>query len=113
MKRVTGIGGIFFQSESPAHLYQWYEKHLGIKREPHGQGATFQWKDAVSEGGPEGQTVWAVFHQATKYFDPRPVRFMVNFRVDDMIALLQAQREEGIKIEGEQKENYGHFAWIM
>jgi len=25
MKRVTGIGGIFFKSESPPQLYDWYE----------------------------------------------------------------------------------------
>jgi hypothetical protein len=37
MKRVTGIGGIFFKSENPQPLYLWYEKHLGIQREPHGQ----------------------------------------------------------------------------
>jgi hypothetical protein len=30
MKRVTGIGGIFFKRESPPQLYDWYEKHLGI-----------------------------------------------------------------------------------
>ncbi len=25
MKRVTGIGGIFFKSEDPDKLYQWHE----------------------------------------------------------------------------------------
>ena len=53
MKRVTGIGGIFFQSESPEPLYQWYEKHLGIKREPHGQGATFEWRELQAPDGSE------------------------------------------------------------
>jgi len=53
MKRVTGIGGIFFQSGSPEHLYDWYEKHLGIKREPHGQGATFEWRELQSPDGSE------------------------------------------------------------
>jgi hypothetical protein len=51
MKRMTGIGGIFFQSESPEHLYDWYEKHLGIKREPHGQGATFEWRGLQTPDG--------------------------------------------------------------
>src|SRR4030088_2527443 len=45
MKRVTGIGGIFFKSDNPEELYQWYEKHLGIKREAHGQGAMFPWQE--------------------------------------------------------------------
>jgi hypothetical protein len=53
MKRVTGIGGIFFQSESPAHLYDWYEKHLGIKREPHGQGSAFEWRELRAPDGSE------------------------------------------------------------
>ena len=34
MKRVTGIGGIFFKSDDPKSLYAWYEKHLGIKPMP-------------------------------------------------------------------------------
>ncbi len=32
MKRVTGIGGIFFKSEDPDKLYQWHQTHLGIRR---------------------------------------------------------------------------------
>lgn len=113
MKRVTGIGGVFFKAKDPEKLYQWYEKHLGIKREPHGQGANLLWKDAVSEGGPEGSTVWAIFPDSTKYFNPSTANFMVNYRVDNMAALLAVLREEGIKIEGEQNESYGRFAWIM
>jgi hypothetical protein len=31
MKRVTGIGGIFFKSDDPKNLYACYEKHLGIE----------------------------------------------------------------------------------
>ena len=53
MKRVTGIGGIFFQSDSPAQLYEWYEKHLGIKRDAHGQGASFEWRELQA---PDGST---------------------------------------------------------
>jgi len=60
MKRVTGIGGIFFKSENPEQLYEWYEKHLGIRREAHGQGASFEWRESKaadgSEPGPEAQT---------------------------------------------------------
>jgi hypothetical protein len=43
MKRVTGIGGIFFKSENQEQLYQWYEKHLGVIRIPEGTGAAFEW----------------------------------------------------------------------
>jgi hypothetical protein len=33
MKRVTGLGGIFFKAENPEKLYAWYEKHLGLQRQ--------------------------------------------------------------------------------
>jgi hypothetical protein len=47
MKRVTGIGGIFFKSEDPDKLYQWYETHLGIRRSPDGTGAAFEWREVT------------------------------------------------------------------
>ena len=30
MKRVTGIGGIFFSAKDPKELGAWYKTHLGI-----------------------------------------------------------------------------------
>jgi hypothetical protein len=44
MKRVTGIGGIFFKSENTERLYQWYEKHRGVTRGADGSGAAFEWR---------------------------------------------------------------------
>ena len=113
MKRVTGIGGIFFKSDDPERLYQWYEKHLGIVREPHGQGATFHWREA---GNPEDDavTAWAIFPSKTKYFDPSRAGHMVNYRVDDMDSLLAALKAEGVEIDPHREEaDYGRFAWIM
>ncbi|MCU1284537.1 MAG: glyoxalase [Acidobacteriales bacterium] len=110
MKRVTGIGGIFFKSENKDKLYDWYEKHLGIARMP-GNGAMFQWKDA--ETGADGYTLWSLFPKETKYLDPSRAGFMVNYRVDDMDALLVALKEEGIEIAKSEDSEYGRFAWIM
>jgi catechol 2,3-dioxygenase-like lactoylglutathione lyase family enzyme len=31
MKKVTGIGGIFFKCENVQATKEWYEKHLGIE----------------------------------------------------------------------------------
>ena len=87
MKRVTGIGGVFFKSDDAEKLYQWYEKHLGIVREPHGQGASFHWRDA-EEPQKTGMTTWAIFPRASKYFDPSRAGHMINYRVDDLDALL-------------------------
>src|SRR5690242_14287760 len=96
MKRVTGIGGVFFKADDPEKLYQWYEKHLGIKREAHGQGASF-----VSAGNSEQPevTAWAIFPRSSKYFDPSKAGFMLNYRVDDLDALLSALKEEGVEID--------------
>ncbi len=112
MKRVTGIGGIFFQAENPASLYEWYDKHLGIKCEPHGQGAMLHWRE---DENPErrGMTVWALFEKNSKYFEPSRAPFMLNYRVDDLDALLEALRAEGVEIDPKRENyDYGRFAWI-
>ena len=39
MKRVVGLGGIFFKAKDPKALYEWYRKHLGIEFATDGAGA--------------------------------------------------------------------------
>jgi predicted enzyme related to lactoylglutathione lyase len=121
MKRVTGIGGIFFKSQSPERLYQWYETHLGIRRSPDGSGAVFEWREAApqdgdsakNEGGTKGMTVWSIFPHDTKYLEPSTSSFMINYRVDDLDALLAALKEEGVQVAHREDYDYGRFAWIM
>jgi catechol 2,3-dioxygenase-like lactoylglutathione lyase family enzyme len=117
MKRVTGIGGIFFKSENPAQLYDWYEKHLGIQRDPHGQGASFPWRELHGADGteprPEGLTAWSIFPATTKYFGASKASFMVNYRVDNLDALLEDLKKSGIEIDPRREDyDYGRFAWI-
>jgi predicted enzyme related to lactoylglutathione lyase len=113
MKRVTGIGGIFFKAQDQEKLYQWYEKHLGIQREPGSQTAALHWREADDPQRP-GMTVWALFEKETKYFDPSRAPFMINYRVDDLDALLEALRAEGVEIDPKREDyDYGRFAWIM
>jgi predicted enzyme related to lactoylglutathione lyase len=110
-KRVTGLGGIFFKADDPQKLYQWYEQHLGIKSESH--GAMFQWRDQ-DDPSQEGMTIWAMFPRNTGYFKPSDAPFMLNYRVDDLDALLEALRSEGVTIDPKQENHeYGRFAWIM
>jgi predicted enzyme related to lactoylglutathione lyase len=112
VKRVTGIGGIFFKSSNPEKLYQWYEKHLGIHG-PDGTGATFECRDA-EDAQKKGMTVWSIFPQPTKYFDPSRSSFMINYRVDDLDALLEVLKQEGVEIDPKREDyDYGRFAWIM
>ena len=117
MKRVTGIGGIFFKSENPEQLYDWYEKHLGIRREPHGQGAAFHWREPQAadgtEPGPQALTAWCIFPQTTKYFGASKACFMVNYRVDNLDTLLEELKGAGIEIDPHREDyDYGRFAWI-
>jgi predicted enzyme related to lactoylglutathione lyase len=112
MKRVTGIGGIFFKSDSPDQLYQWYEKHLGITRAADGSGAVFEWRDA-QQSDKTGMTVWSIFPADTKYLGSSPSPFMINYIVDDLDALLKMLQEEGVEIDPHREDyEYGRFAWI-
>jgi predicted enzyme related to lactoylglutathione lyase len=112
MKRVTGIGGIFFKSDNSEKLYQWYERHLGIKGKPE-CGAMFQWREA-DDSNKEGMTVWSIFPAGTKYFEPSRSSFMLNYRVEDLDGLLKVLAEEGVEIDPKRENHeYGRFAWIM
>jgi catechol 2,3-dioxygenase-like lactoylglutathione lyase family enzyme len=112
MKRVTGIGGIFFKASDPERLYAWYEKHLGLKGNP-GEGIVFHWPDP-EERGKSGTTVFAIFPRDTAYFQPGRGDFMINFRVNDLDGLLADLRANGVEVDP-RRENYeyGRFAWIM
>jgi predicted enzyme related to lactoylglutathione lyase len=112
MKRVTGIGGIFFKSRDPAALAEWYRTHLGLDVQPWG-GVVFEWAGADSAGS-SGQTTWSPFKADTDYFAPSTAPFMVNFRVADLHGLLAALRTEGCEVVGEpQDSEYGKFGWVM
>jgi len=109
MKRVTGIGGIFFKARDPAALGAWYKKHLGIDVQPWG-GAAFDWVDA--DGKPTGgTTAWSLSRMdSDQYATP----FMINYRVADLDGLLAALREEGCNVVGDSQDSeYGKFGWVM
>ena len=112
MKRVTGIGGVFFKSKDPKALGEWYRRHLGLEVEGWG-GVAFRWVTPDNPGGT-GTTVWSPFNEDTRYFGPGPARFMVNFRVDDLPALLAALRAEGCEVDTRVEESeYGKFGWVQ
>jgi catechol 2,3-dioxygenase-like lactoylglutathione lyase family enzyme len=117
MRRVTGIGGIFFKSENAQQLYDWYERHLGIQREPNGCGAAFRWRELQAtdgtEPGLEACTTWSIFPHTTKYFGASKAGFMVNYRVDNLDALLEDLKKSGVEIDPHREDyDYGRFAWI-
>ena len=112
MKRVTGIGGIFFKAKDPVALRAWYQKHLGIDVLEWG-GAVFTWTD--SSGNPTaGTTIWSIGEASGDHFAPSRSTFMVNYRVENLAGLLQALREEGCNVlEKTDDSEFGKFGWVM
>lgn len=112
MKRVTGIGGIFFHAKDPGTLRAWYKKHLGIDVQDWG-GTAFSWSD--DEGNPiTGTTVWSIGGADGEGFGPAKSPFMINYRVDDLAALLQALRDEGCNVLDKTDESdFGKFGWVV
>ncbi|HEX6276420.1 MAG TPA: VOC family protein [Polyangiaceae bacterium] len=112
MKRVTGIGGIFFRAKDPVMLRAWYTKHLGIEVQAWG-GAAFTWADDA--GNPtKGTTVWSVNGSENDSFAPSKASFMVNYRVADLALLLKTLREEGCDVlEKTDASELGKFGWVM
>ena len=112
MAKVTGIGGVFFLSNHDHQaLSAWYQQHLGIPLEPWG-GAAFKWPDDVAED--KGATAWNVADKDSKWFQPSTARFMINYRVDDLVALVAQLKSAGIElIKGPESHENGKFAWLL
>lgn len=109
MARVTGIGGIFLRARDPHALGAWYKRHLGV---PYTDGfAKFR---LTEDPDPTAQTIWAPFEFDTTYFGSDKQQAMVNFRVDDLDALLSDLVAGGVEIVSERSEEAaGRFAWIV
>jgi lactoylglutathione lyase len=111
MKKVTGIGGIFFKCADPKEMNEWYEKHLGIPVTD--WGAMFQWRE-LDNPEKEGYTVWSPFPADTTYFDPSKKDFMINYRVEHIEALVEELKNAGVKILDEITDSeYGKFVHIL
>ncbi len=109
MGKVTGIGGVFLRSRDPKALAQWYSKTLGVTLSDFG-GATFMWKDGDPDGS--GMTVWSAFPLDTEYFGEGQQAAMINYRVDDLDAVLARLEAAGAWIDPKRDDQeYGRFAW--
>lgn len=109
LKKVTGIGGFFFKAKDSNKLVDWYHKHLGLKTDQY--GSTFWWKD---KEGNDCSTQWSPFAEDTTYFLPSEKQFMQNFRVENLLLLLDELKNEGVTIVGDvETYDYGKFAWIL
>jgi predicted enzyme related to lactoylglutathione lyase len=111
MKRVTGIGGVFLRCKNPEATKAWYKKHLGINAGPY--GATFRWRDGEKDG-QSGHSAWTVYAEGNGYFGAGARGCMINYRVDDLEALLAVLRDEGVQLDGDMETyDYGKFGWVI
>ena len=107
--RVTGIGGFFFRAKHPDKLAKWYDSMLGVQLAP----TTYDespWRTA------SGTTVFKPFNENTTYFGNSQSEWMINFRVDNMDAIVGRLTSAGYPVEyegnGEAFPN-GKFAQLL
>jgi predicted enzyme related to lactoylglutathione lyase len=104
--KAVGFGGIFLKAQDPEKLSAWYAQHLGVPSQDGG---------SLAFDGPEstGMTVFAHFPADTRYFGEGAQQAMVNFRVDDLDALLEQLAAAEVRIDPKRDDYpYGRFAWI-
>lgn len=109
--RVTGIGGIFFFSEDPEKIKEWYRDNLGM--EVNEWGSSIEFRNALQ---PEeiNYLQWSPFEKGSDYFAPSRKEFMINYRVEHLEELLVKLRQNGVTILDEvEKYEYGKFVHIM
>ncbi len=111
VKRVTGIGGIFFKCKDPKKMREWYKNHLGFSTNDY--GAVFEWYQGA-DSTKKGFTQWSPFKETTKYFEPSVKEFMINYRVENLVELVEQLKKEGVSVvDTIESVEYGKFVHIM
>lgn len=111
MKRVTGIGGIFFKCKDPKNMREWYSTHLGLNTNQY--GAVLEWYQGA-DSTKKGFSQWSAFNEKTKYFEPSGKDFMINYRVANLESLVKQLKIEGVTVlDSIETYDYGKFAHIM
>lgn len=112
MKRVTGIGGIFFKCQDPEKMKEWYKTHLGFDTTQY--GTMFEWQQPA-DPEKKGYTLWTPFSEKTKYFEPSTKEFMINYRVENLESLVEELKKEGVTIldKIETFDEFGKFVHIL
>ncbi|MBM2815838.1 MAG: hypothetical protein HW421_2600 [Ignavibacteria bacterium] len=111
MKRVTGVGGIFFKCKDSDSIKEWYKTHLGLDTDEY--GTNFEWYQG-SDSTKKGFTQWSPFNEKTTYFEPSVKDFMFNYRVENLVELVEQLKIEGVTILDEiENFEYGKFIHIL
>lgn len=111
MKKVSGIGGVFFKCKDPDKLKEWYRTHLGLDTDKY--GTNFEWRQGA-DSTRKGFTQWSPFSATTKYFEPSTKDFMINYRVENLKELVEQLKKDGVVITDTiESVEYGKFVHIM
>lgn len=111
MKKVTGIGGIFFKSENPDKTKKWYHDNLGLVIDAY--GSSFEFRNAINSD-EINYLQWSPFEKNTKYFEPSKKDFMINYRVDNIELLVDELKKNGVTIcDAIEAFDYGKFVHIL
>lgn len=111
MKKVTGIGGVFFKCKDPKVINEWYKTKLGFNTTPY--GTSFEWRHD-DDSTKKGTTQWNPFPENTKYFEPSTKEFMINYRVENLEALVEELKKENVTVVDKiETYDYGKFVHIL
>ena len=111
MKKVTGIGGIFFKCKDPNQMKDWYKTNLGLDTDQY--GTNFEWRHG-EDSSKKGFTQWSPFSESTKYFEPSTKEFMINYRVENLELLVEELVKNGVTITDKiESFEYGKFVHIL
>jgi len=111
LKKVTGIGGIFFKCKDPKKIREWYGRHLGLNVNQY--GAVFEWYQGA-DSTRKGFSQWSPFKETTKYFEPSSKDFMINYRVENLTALVEEFKKNDVTVlDTIETYDYGKFVHIL
>ena len=111
MKKVTGIGGIFFKCKDPEKVKEWYNTHLGLNTDDY--GANFEWRQD-DDPSKKGSTQWSLFPDTTSYIEPSVKDFMINYRVENLESLVAELKQQGVTLLDDiEVYEYGKFVHLM
>lgn len=111
VRKVTGIGGIFFKCKDPGKVREWYKTNLGLNTNEY--GAVFEWRQGA-DTTKKGFTQWSPFKETTKYFEPSTKDFMINYRVENLTTLVDALKKNGVTVlDSIATYDYGKFVHIL
>lgn len=111
LKKVKGIGGIFFKCKSPEGMRNWYSTNLGLQTNEYGSLFEFRESDNPEQ---KAYLQWSPFNENTKYFEPSGSDFMINYRVENIEKLVEELRSNGVTIlDTIETYEYGKFVHIL